>query len=171
MQVWPEQTVPIAYPHSPIPTYHVDLPGLTLGLALVICTYKRPESLKRFLDSLAEQGYKPDQLIIVDASPNDDTEQMLRQHAGIEALASQLLYFHVCGSLHGLTHQRNFALRRVTTDLVAFFDDDILLLPGCLREMEKAHRASGDDIVGVGAFIQNHDGPPRKRLWYARRLL
>src|SRR5262249_37892577 len=57
------------------------------------------------------------------------------------------------------------------TDLVAFFDDDILLLPDCLREMERVHRAAGDQVVGVGAFMQHPQGAPRRRLWYIRRLL
>jgi len=171
MQAWLEHTVSTSIQPSPLLTNDADPPSLTPGLALIICTHKRPESLKRFLHSLAGQDCKADQLIIVDAIPNDHTDQMLKEYCGVEALANQFLYFHVSGPLRGLTRQRNFALRWVTTDLVAFFDDDILLLPNCLREMEKVHRAAEDHVVGVGASIQNRDGAPRRRLWYIRRFL
>jgi GT2 family glycosyltransferase len=171
MQAWLEHTVSTVCQQAPLAIYQADPPSLRSGLALIVCTYERPASLKRFLDSLASQNYKLDQLIIVDSSPNDDTDQMLKQHRGVEALATQFLYFHVSAPLCGLTRQRNFALRWATTDLVAFFDDDILLLPGCLHEMETVHRAAGDQVVGVGAFMQDHHGAPRRRLWYVRRLL
>jgi len=145
---------------------------LAEGLALVICTYKRAASLQRFLDSLAVQDEQPDQLIIVDASPTDETEQMLRAYANIEALADNMLYFRVGEPLKGLPRQRNFALRWVTTDLVAFFDDDIVLLPNCLKEMVQAHRSSREQVAGIGAFAQSEIWPPGSiPLWRVRRLL
>jgi GT2 family glycosyltransferase len=145
---------------------------LAEGLALVICTYKRADSLQRFLDSLAEQDERPDQLIIVDASPTDETEQMLRAYANIESLAYNMLYFRVGGPLKGLPRQRNFALHWVTTDLVAFFDDDIVLLPGCLKELVRVHRAGGDEVAGVGAFAESQIWPPGTiPLWRVRLLL
>src|SRR5687768_4726237 len=99
MQARLKHTVSTAYQQTPLAIYHADPPSLTPGLALVVCTYKRPESLKRFLHSLASQSYKLDQLIIVDSSPNDHTDQMLKQYCGVEALATQFLYFHVSGPL------------------------------------------------------------------------
>jgi hypothetical protein len=80
-----------------------------------------------------------------------------------------MLYFRVSEGLRGLTRQRNFALARVATDLVAFFDDDIVLLPGCLREMERVHR-DRKEVVGVGALIVNENTRPRA-IWLLRRLL
>lgn len=148
--------------------------SLTLaeGLALVICTYKRAASLQRFLDSLATQDERPDQLIIVDASPTDETEQMLRTYPNIEALAANMLYFRVGEPFKGLPRQRNFALRWVTTDLVAFFDDDIVLLPGCLKELVRVHRAGGSEVAGVGAFAESQIWPPGSiPLWRVRLLL
>src|SRR5438309_11372478 len=75
---------------------------LVAGFALVVCTYKRMDSLKRFLDSLADQEHKPDQLIIVDASPTDETEQMLRAYRDVESLADHMLYFRVGEPFRGL---------------------------------------------------------------------
>jgi GT2 family glycosyltransferase len=149
--------------------------NLQRGCSVAVCTYKRAKSLARLLDSLLAQDRKPDRLVIVDASPDDETEQAVRNHPSAEQLADCLLYFRVGGPLKGLTRQRNFALRWIATDLVVFFDDDIVLLPGCLREMEKAHRAPGEHIggehvVGVGAFIEGQTQCPGW-LWRARHLL
>jgi len=140
------------------------------GLAVAICTYERAESLARFLDSLAIQERKPQQLVIVDASAGDATERAVQARAAVERLADCLLYFRVGDTLKGLTRQRNFALRWVITELVAFFDDDIVLSRECLREMERAHREIGGEVAGVGALIENEYRSP-SLLWQLRRLL
>ncbi len=137
-----------------LPSHEVDAAILVKGLAVVVCTYNRSSSLRRFLQSLAIQDYKPGQVIVVDASTTDDTSQMLRDYPDIENLADRFEYFRVSRAVRGLTRQRNFGVRRVTNDLVAFFDDDIVLMPGCLREMERVHRSLGDKVAGVCALIQ-----------------
>jgi GT2 family glycosyltransferase len=142
---------------------------LSVGLAVVVCTYKRSASLKRFLDSLAAQHRMPEQLIVVDASPDDDTEHMVRSYVGFDALAADVQYVHVAEPYVGLTRQRNFAMRLVRTELLAFFDDDITFLPGCLAEMERVHRAYGDQVVGVGARVRNLT--PRATWRWRLRLL
>lgn len=143
---------------------------LTRGVTVVICTYKRPASLVRFLDSLAAQVPMPERVLIVDASPSDQTERAVRDHDSLDVVGSDLLYFRVTGPLRGLTRQRNFALRWVTTDLVAFFDDDVVLSPGCCRELERHHRELGDRVVGVAALLENHFETPRL-VWRLRKSL
>src|SRR5947207_529657 len=96
MQIRPQHLIPLSLPVSDnlaapntgvfswiepaLPSETLDTSLLNRGLTLVLCTYKRPASLKQFLDSLATQNHLPDQLIIVDSSPADDTEQMLRSY-------------------------------------------------------------------------------------------
>lgn len=147
-------------------------PGAALrrGCAVAVCTYRRAEGLARFLDSLAGQQRRPDQLIVVDASPDDETERMMAARTDHEALAGELLYFRVTGPLKGLTRQRNFALCWVETDLVAFFDDDVVLTPDCVAEMERAGRTAGEGVVGVGAYVLDERRRP-PLLWRMRRLL
>lgn len=139
-------------------------------LAVAVCTYRRAASLTRFLDSMTAQEVFSRQLVIVDASPDDETERAVRAHKGIADRVASLLYTRVRGELKGLTRQRNFALRRVETPWVAFFDDDIVLLPGCFRAMLQAVRGNVADIVGVGCLIVNDREKP-KLLWRTRRAL
>jgi GT2 family glycosyltransferase len=106
----------------------------------------------------------------VDASPNSNTERILEARDDLERLADHVLYIRVAASLRGLTKQRNLALRYVGTDLVAFFDDDVVLRVGCLAEMVRIHRLCGRTAIGVGSFSANHVAFP-PLLWQLRRRL
>ena len=150
---------------------HALQPGVTVGsgCAVVVCTRHRPGLLSRFLNSLAEQAPRAAQLVIVDSSVDLRSRTMLEGHPRLGELADRIDYYRVDGSLTGVTRQRNLGLSRVEADLAAFFDDDIVLLPGCLAALEHAHRA-GPDLVGVGAHIENEPATP-SAIWRLRRLL
>ena len=134
-----------------------DTTTLTSGSTVIICTYMRAESLNRFLDSLLLQTRLPDSLIIVDASADASTEQVVKHRATDTDAQTirQILYFRVSGPLKGLTRQRNYGLRWAQTDNVIFFDDDIVLRPDCLEKMEQAYRSDAEHLVGIGALIEN----------------
>ena len=137
------------------------------GCTVVVCTHRRPASLLRMLASLRGQTVRPRSLVIVDASPGSETERSVAGWPGLAALAGCLLYCRVGGALAGLTRQRNFSLRCVATDLVAFFDDDVVLAPRCLAEMERALDRRRD-AVGSGAAVEGEAIP---RVWRLRRRL
>ena len=170
----PFRATPLVWPaeFEPLQNAAVGVPISTTGVAVAICTHQRPDSLKRFLVSLALQDRRPDELIIVDASEDGATEQMLQELPNVDQFAARFLYLRVSGALKGITHQRNFALRWVSTDLVAFFDDDIELLPNCLREMERVHRETKQVLAGVGAFMCNQAWPLHDSwVWRTRQNL
>lgn len=141
----------------------------TAGIAVVVCTRNRPDLLAGFLQSLTTQEPRPAQLVIVDASTDDRSARVLDDHARRGELARCVRYTRVGESLSGLTRQRNLALTQVSTDLMASFDDDIVLAAGCLTAMERPLR-DHPDIVGVGACIDNCSSEVSLR-WRLRRLL
>lgn len=153
-----------------LPAVPATADSLTHGVTVVVCTYKRAASLTRFLDSLVVQVPMPERVIIVDASPSAETERAVRDHGSPAFAGSDVLYFRVSGPLRGLTRQRNFALRWVATDLVTFFDDDVVLRPGCCVELERHHRELGDRVVGVGALVENALAAP-SLYWRLRKWL
>lgn len=144
--------------------------ALSPGVTVVICTYVRPSSLERCVASLKAQTRKPDTLLVVDASRDALSEKALASDPTLLEAAARVGYLRVGDRHRGLTRQRNVALARVTDDLVAFFDDDVVLRPRCLEEMEAVHRASGDGVVGVGAMIEGQPQRP-DALWRLRRAL
>jgi GT2 family glycosyltransferase len=143
--------------------------GTTTGVTVVICTYQRPDSTVRVLESLAAQERRPDAVLVVDASADERTCEAVRGFLSRDSSNIRLRYWHVDGADRGLTRQRNFALDRVGTDLVAFFDDDVVLGANCLRELERVHRAD-ETVVGVGCFAGPEIATPRA-LWRLRRRL
>ena len=140
------------------------------GLTVAVCTYCRPLALLRFIDSLRAQTRLPEYLVVADGSPDDATAHALR-HDGVRGASTRgVLYLQAAPESRGLTRQRNLALQRTPTDLVAFFDDDVVLDPRCLEELEEVHRELGDGVVGVGAVINGQD-EPFGSLWKLRRAL
>ena len=139
------------------------------AVSVIVCTRHRPHLVRRFLDSLVQQRPRVAALIVVDASDDDETRAAVDGFPNRDRLADVVIYRHVEPALAGLTRQSNLGLSLVRSELVAYFDDDIVLLPGCIEEMARAHREH-PDIVGVGANIENKEAEPSLR-WRLRRML
>src|SRR5262245_40215699 len=81
------------------------------GVSVVICTYRRPQSVVRFVESLRQQRPRAKQLIIVDSSDDNSTEESIRKMAKAGGIADVVEYCRVRGKYRGLTRQRNFGVR------------------------------------------------------------
>lgn len=139
------------------------------GCAVVVCTRDRPDLLAGFLDSLAAQDPRPEQLVIVDASADGRSADALAHHPARDAMAHCIRYCRVDSAAASLTRQRSLALTMVATERLASFDDDIVLLPGCLAAMNVALTEHAD-VVGVAASMDNAPGAVPWR-WRLRRVL
>ena len=139
------------------------------AFTVCICTYRRPEALRRLLESVAAQAEQPADIIVVDGSPDSETARMI-EGLGARGGATPVRYFQAAEADRGLTRQRNIALAQVETPLAAFFDDDVVLLPGALGALARVHREHHPAPAGVAAMIENElEAPPAK--WRLRRLL
>jgi glycosyltransferase involved in cell wall biosynthesis len=120
-------------------------------ISLIICTYMRPHALKALLDSVEVQTSKPDEILIIDGSTNQDTEIMLQAQD-----YSALKYYSVPPEHRGLTRQRNYGVDRVggNIDIVCFLDDDTILEPDYFKEILDAYKQY-PVALGVGGFITN----------------
>ena len=125
-----------------------------MKLSLIICTYMRPQSLQQLLQSVQVQTVFPDEILIIDGSVNQETEQMIAQKK-----VANLRYFLVPESFRGLTKQRNFGLDQVasTSDIVAFLDDDTELSPTYFEALIDTFAADAT-ISGVGGVAVNENG-------------
>lgn len=120
-----------------------------MKFGLIICTFQRPDALMNLLDSVKEQKLYPDQIVVVDGSPDDKTRNLVKKSE-----FSNLDYYQVNGEKRGLTKQRNFGLSKLTAEIeiVCFLDDDIILtenyfhnLIGCFKRYP--------DAIGIGGYI------------------
>jgi GT2 family glycosyltransferase len=124
-----------------------------LKFAIIICTYQRPDDLKKCLDSIGTQTYKKFRVIVVDGSEDARTEQLVREYASMPE--NELTYLR---SIKGLTRQRNAGIRCIETsdDIAAFLDDDVELASTYLAAIAQAYAGdSGHRIAGICGNAMN----------------
>ncbi|HNP32557.1 MAG TPA: glycosyltransferase [Flavobacterium sp.] len=122
-----------------------------MNFTLIVCTYMRPIPLLNLLNSVKEQTLYPNEILIVDGSTNNDTENMLSQNK-----FQNLKYFLVSEQDRGLTKQRNFGVSKVTdsSKIICFLDDDTVLDPNYFKEIIKVYSIY-PEALGVGGYITN----------------
>jgi len=130
-----------------------------LPISGLIPTRNRRAPLERVFHSLAEQSAQPVEIVVVDASVSDETEQLCRTE--IPGLESRIVYHKA--TVAGAVEQRNQAMSYVTQDAVLFLDDDIILEPECVLRLWQA-LDSDPSIGGVNAMITNQRYLPPGRL-------
>ncbi|MBA4283803.1 MAG: glycosyl transferase family 2 [Candidatus Puniceispirillum sp.] len=120
-----------------------------MRLSLIICTFMRPKSLFSLLASVENQIRKPDEVIIVDGSLNDETKKLINS----SSFSFNLKYFLVDQANRGLTLQRNFGISKVNpqTDLISFLDDDLILLEDYFNEIILTFK-NFESAIGVGGI-------------------
>lgn len=122
-----------------------------MKFSLIICTYKRPKPLFKLLQSVKEQSLCPDEILIIDGSPDNQTEKIITQNR-----FQNLQYFKVEPKDRGLTRQRNFGIQKVTdsVEIVCFLDDDIVLESDYFKELINTYYKF-PEALGVGGYIIN----------------
>jgi GT2 family glycosyltransferase len=111
----------------------------------------RPKPLLQLLQSVREQTLYPDEILIVDGSINDETQQIIATN-----LFRNLNYFMVPKEHRGLTKQRNFGIARVgqEVEVVCFLDDDTVLEKDYFQQLLKTYQLH-PEALGVGGYIHN----------------
>jgi GT2 family glycosyltransferase len=112
-------------------------------VSVVVCSHlvSRFPLLVAALESLRVQTCGPVQVIVV-VDGDDALLRKLRERGGDELILST-------GGRTGLSNARNTGLKAVTTDLVAFLDDDATAEPTWLESLIAAV-AGSPDVLGVG---------------------
>ena len=123
-------------------TRHPAEPGAEAAISVVVATRDRPELLRECLASILAGTVLPDRLVVVDNAPStDDTATLVAELAADEP---RLRY--VREDRAGLARAHNAGLAAVTTPLVAFTDDDVVVDPRWLERLPTAF--ADDDQVG-----------------------
>jgi GT2 family glycosyltransferase len=119
------------------------------SLTIIIPTKDRPDEVRRLLSSIIAQDYVPLQIIIVDGGQ--------REVAGIPKEFPSLKIDHIRVLPPSLTAQRNAGIRAVSheSEVVIFFDDDVVLADGALRKMVSFLAGSPAEVGGAGFNLTN----------------
>ena len=138
-----------------------------LSISALVATRNRSLPLARMLYSLSEQSAQPIEMIIVDGSENDETEEVC--HSQIPNLKTKIIY-HRATEI-GAATQRSQAIQYATQSIIWLLDDDILFEPNCVERLWQA--VQSDSLLGgVNAMITNQKYlPPGKVSRHLFRLL
>lgn len=116
-----------------------------MRIAVAIATSGRPEMLLATVHDLGRQTRKPDRVVISAAGPSDADAAALR----LGPVPTDLLV-----GRKGLTVQRNTALDALTTeDIVLFLDDDFVMAPDFLAQLERIFERHADIVMVTGDVL------------------
>ncbi len=114
---------------------------------VAIVTWRRPDHVRRSLEHLAAQTRPPDQVIVVDASEDEATQEVVAAFPGVE-------YYRFPRGRSRTTRSRNEALRHANGDVIAWLDDDSYPVPTWLEELLRAFREH-PEAVGLAGRTRN----------------
>ncbi|MDQ8004877.1 MAG: glycosyltransferase [Pedobacter sp.] len=119
-----------------------------LNLSIVIPTYNRPEILQKTLQSISLQQHQPYEIIIIDGSKDFE-----KSTSSMWPNLSSIIVHEKAIEL-GAAKQRNQGIALANTDIIGFFDDDIILEKDCIKILWdglQKHQNCG----GINAVITN----------------
>ncbi|ELS02158.1 putative glycosyltransferase [Xenococcus sp. PCC 7305] len=123
---------------------------MLIDVSAIIPTKNRVLPLTRMLISLAQQSVQPLEMIVVDASINDETKQLCQSQ--IINLDTNIIYHRATET--GAATQRNQAMKYATQNYIWLLDDDIIFEPNCVERLWQALH-SDSQLGGVNAMITN----------------
>ena len=94
----------------------------TFSISAIICTKDRKNDLAKLIKSLRKQTILPNELIIIDASKDKKTYELIN-----EKCKDEKYYIKYIKSNPGLTRQRNIGVKESKCRLLLFLDDDVVL--------------------------------------------
>jgi glycosyltransferase involved in cell wall biosynthesis len=110
-----------------------------MSISTIIPTYNRAELLKNALESVINQTFPPDEVIVVDDGSTDNTEEI------VLSFDSQVHYFRQENL--GVAAARNVGLRMATGEIITWLDADDLweinFLATIITELERQPELDG----------------------------
>lgn len=136
-------------------------------VTVAICTYARPISLRRALDSLLAQTLprRDFEILVVDNTPDPGGLADVRV-----SYASSDVMTWAHEPTPGLSRARNLAIRAARGEILAFIDDDAMARPNWLASMLDTFRASGPKTEAAGGRVDPIWTRPRPA-WLHEELL
>ncbi|MGH9158083.1 MAG: glycosyltransferase family 2 protein [Acidimicrobiales bacterium] len=137
-----------------------------VAFSAVIPTISRPDLLERAVAALFRCDPAPDEIVVVDGSPDGLAIPVVESFGGATAKPP---IRHVA-SQPGLTRQRNVGLRQCFGDVIAFFDDDAHVSPDIFAQLGDAY-ANASVVGATGRVVEPDDRRFGRKESRMRRLL
>ena len=139
------------------------------GCSLVVATYERPAELSALLATVRDLPDVPMEVVVIDGSVNDFTNDAVAAWAAATDLPYDLAYVR---SPAGLTRQRNVGIDASSGSVVFFLDDDCSPQPGYFRAIHDVFAADTEGRIGaVSGLVINEIAKPLSVRWRLRLAL
>jgi len=121
-----------------------------MNISVVVITRNRSQFLERCVQSLIRQDYQNCEILVVDSSGNYLTKKL------IEEKFKNVRYLYLNNGKNRMPASRNLGIRYALGDVVAFLDDDVVVLRGWLKACRDGY--IDKKVGGVGGRIIDIDG-------------
>jgi GT2 family glycosyltransferase len=118
-----------------------------MTVSVIVITLNRPECVRKCLECLAAQTRLPEQVMVVDASPGEETRAVVEEFREVKYLRND-------GGMGRMTVSRNIGLMQATGEIIAFVDDDAFAHEGWLAGLLAAY--TSEEIGAVGGRALNN---------------
>lgn len=135
----------------PKPNY----PALETLVSIIICTSDRPIFLEKALQALKLINYQNFEVIVVDASSTNETQDIVNRVVSIYNLKINFLKVEP----KNISYSRNMGIKLATGSIVAFFDDDAIPPSEWLEQLLNIYAQHGEKCAAVGGTVRDLTRP------------
>ncbi|MDB9320202.1 glycosyltransferase family 2 protein [Nodularia spumigena] len=127
----------------------------TIFISIIICTANRRISLERTLIALNKITYSFCEVIVVDASSNTETMEMLSIMSSSFNRDLKLATVQE----KNISVSRNVGIKLALGEIIAFIDDDAIPPPDWIEKLLSTYSLYGDKCAGVGGTVRDMTSP------------
>lgn len=122
----------------------------TFNISVVIAAYNREKTLRRCIDSILNQTFKPKEIIVVDDCSTDNTVKI------IEEYSEEIVKLVSLNKKSGAQVARNMGIKTAKHEWIAFQDSDDEWLPNKLEMQINVIKESKCNVVHCDCFVQKN---------------
>jgi GT2 family glycosyltransferase len=122
-------------------------------ISAAIPTRDRPEDLERAVLSVVTQSRLPDELVVIDQSRSDASRRRVEAVLAAACIPMKIEYLHD-QRIAGLVAAKKAAVEVATGDIVCFLEDDVVLEPDYIRNMEQGFETE-PSMIGCCGVVTN----------------
>jgi len=135
-----------------------------MTVSVIIPTKNRLQDLMKAIDSISKQSRPPEQLVLVDQSAQPISADCLASVHCLLPASCELNYVYNT-RISGLVEAKHVGVAHTTGDIVCFLEDDIVLEPEYLSQIETSFLAD-PEICGMSGVVTNTPRPSRTYVFF-----
>lgn len=121
-------------------------------ITVIVPTRNRPDDLANAISSIITQLRQPDELLIIDQSPGNESRNLVERLLTNETKIN-LNYIHE-SSISGLVEAKQVGVSKARGNIICFLEDDIVLEHDYLYQIEKGFNENAE-MLGCCGVVTN----------------